>query len=180
MSQAKPRQLFAELRQKIVRNEANNSSQDVQDEAEGRLGMKKKKKKKLLFRFTNQYLQDYSLLQLTCRAMNTVLALMAKVMTAIRGHMTRSEWRISFCKDKESTPLFRSCRSSVWFSKCSINEDIYIFTTVEFVVDFEETNLIKSSDEKYHTYINDNDVTLCIFYATCINISIFNVLIYWC
>lgn len=104
--------------------------------------------------------------------MNTVLALMAKVMTAIRGHMTRSEWRISFCKDKESTPLFRSCRSSVWFSKCSIHEDIYIFTTVEFVVDFEETHLINSSDEKYHTYINDNDVTLCIFYATYIDISI--------
>lgn len=104
--------------------------------------------------------------------MNTVLALMAKVMTAIRGHMTRSEWRISFCKDKESTPLFRSCRSSVWFSKCSIHEDVYIFTTVEFVVDFEETHLINSSDEKYHIYINDNDVTLCIFYATYINISI--------
>ena len=35
---------------------------------------------------------------LTCRAMKTVLALMAKVMMAMRGHITRSEWRISFCK----------------------------------------------------------------------------------
>lgn len=28
--------------------------------------------------------------------MKTVLALMAKVITAMRGHITRSEWRISF------------------------------------------------------------------------------------
>lgn len=37
VSQAEPRQLFAELRQEIVCNEADNSSQDVQDEAERRL-----------------------------------------------------------------------------------------------------------------------------------------------
>lgn len=37
VSQAEPRQLFAELRQEIVGNEAYDSSQDVQDETESRL-----------------------------------------------------------------------------------------------------------------------------------------------
>lgn len=37
MSQAEPWQLFAELRQEIVGNEAYDSSQDVQDETESRL-----------------------------------------------------------------------------------------------------------------------------------------------
>lgn len=37
VSQAEPWQLFAELRQEIVGNEAYDSSQDVQDEAESRL-----------------------------------------------------------------------------------------------------------------------------------------------
>ena len=34
----------------------------------------------------------------TFRAMKTVLALMAKVSTAITTHITRSEWRTSRCK----------------------------------------------------------------------------------
>lgn len=37
--------------------------------------------------------------QLTWRAIKTVLALMANVITATRGHMTRSEWRISLYKE---------------------------------------------------------------------------------
>ena len=37
----------------------------------------------------------------TCSAMKTVLALMAKVITAMRGHITRSEWRISFCRNTQ-------------------------------------------------------------------------------
>lgn len=37
VSQAEPWQLFAELRQEIVGNEAYDSSQDVQDETESRL-----------------------------------------------------------------------------------------------------------------------------------------------
>jgi len=44
VSQAEPRQLFAELRQEVVCNEAYNSSQDVQDEAKSRLWVEGKKR----------------------------------------------------------------------------------------------------------------------------------------
>lgn len=37
VSQAEPRQLFAELRQQVVSDEAHHSGQDVQDKAESRL-----------------------------------------------------------------------------------------------------------------------------------------------
>lgn len=43
VSQAEPRQLFAELRQEIVCNEAYSSGQDVQDKAKSRLWVKSKK-----------------------------------------------------------------------------------------------------------------------------------------
>lgn len=46
VSQAEPWQLFAELRQEIVCNEADNSSQDVQDKAKSRLWIKSRKKMK--------------------------------------------------------------------------------------------------------------------------------------
>lgn len=44
MSQTEPWQLFAKLRQEIVRNEAYNACQDVQDKAESRLWIKSKTK----------------------------------------------------------------------------------------------------------------------------------------
>lgn len=46
VSQAEPRQLFAELRQEIVCNKAYNSSQDVQNKAKCRLWVKRGKKRK--------------------------------------------------------------------------------------------------------------------------------------
>lgn len=42
VSQAKPWQLFAELRQEIVCDEAHNSGQDVQDKAKSRLWIRGK------------------------------------------------------------------------------------------------------------------------------------------
>lgn len=43
MSQAEPWQLLTKLRQEIMRNEAHDSGKDVQDEAECRLWMEKKR-----------------------------------------------------------------------------------------------------------------------------------------
>lgn len=106
MSQAEPRQLFAKLRQEIVCNEAYHAGQDVQDEAKSRLRIERTGGALAPKVYGCLSLQLCEMccsnrIVLTCRAMKTVLALMAKVITAMRGHMTRSECRISFYKESE-------------------------------------------------------------------------------